>query len=101
MVAIQRCHASIVRFLLERGANVHATLADGSTTLMMAATEATNRDIMRLLLLDTDVDIETRDNSQRTALQSTTPTCLQWTKMEIHHLMLPLNRFCNDHHRYR
>ena len=60
-------HAYIVRFLLERGANAHASLADGTTTLMMAVAEATNRDIM-WLVLNADVDIEARDNSQRTAL---------------------------------
>ena len=63
-MAIDRNHVEIVQFLMDRGANVHATVANGLTTLMAATG---NLDILRLLL-DADVDIRARDDIQFTAL---------------------------------
>ena len=56
----------VVRFLLDRGANVHATDVEGKTSLMYTC-QTGIVDVMRLLLA-TDVDIKARDHSQRTAL---------------------------------
>ena len=63
-VAICLRQVDVVRFLLSRDANVHATLNHGCTTLMLASRYP---DILRLLL-DTDVDLEARDNMEKTAL---------------------------------
>ena len=64
--AIERRQVNIVRFLLNRGANIHAILSDGITTLMLAC-QQNSAEIMRLLL-DTKVDVQSRDNFQQTAL---------------------------------
>ena len=56
----------IVRFLLNRGANVHATAKDGSTTLMQACYKG-DLEIVRLLIA-AGVEVEARDGRQRTVL---------------------------------
>jgi uncharacterized protein len=61
-----RRHVDIVRFLLNRGANLQATSSTGMT-MLMAAAQMNRRDIMRLLL-DAHVDVESRDHTQQTAL---------------------------------
>ena len=67
-VAIQRQHAGIVRFLLDRGANVYRKRPSkvGRTNLMRACQRG-NLDIVRMLLA-AEVDVKARDRDQQTAV---------------------------------
>ena len=66
LLAIKYQQVDIVRFLLDRGANIHASTHDGTTTLMRACIER-NLAIVRILLT-AGVDVEARDEDQRTAM---------------------------------
>ena len=66
LCAIREGHVEIVRFLIDRGVNVHAR-EDETTTLMTACERNGDLEIMRMLLA-AGVDVEARDTSQRTAL---------------------------------
>jgi ankyrin repeat protein len=66
LVAIQSGQSEIVRFLLDRGANVRRTGRDGFTALMTVCS-GQDLEIMRLVAA-ADVDVEARDDFQRTAL---------------------------------
>ena len=65
-VAIDSHQTDIVRFLLSRGANVHATEASSWTTLMVAC-KVNSLESVRLLLA-AGVELGARDEGQRTAL---------------------------------
>ena len=64
--AIATDKVDMVQFLLDRGANVHATTTRGTTTLMSACKTHSLR--MVRLLLAAGVDVHARDGRQRTAL---------------------------------
>jgi ankyrin repeat-rich membrane spanning protein len=61
-------HSDIVRFLLDRGANVYVTARNGITTLMKACQSfAADPEIVRMLIA-AGVNVEARNLFQRTAL---------------------------------
>ena len=66
LCAIGNGQGEIVRFLMNRGANVHATSRCGEITTLMKATRASIK-IVRWLLA-AGVDVEARNTLQRTAL---------------------------------
>ena len=66
-LAISNARFHIVRFLLDRGANVNAADKYGVTTLMCACQSGGNLDILRLVLAAC-VDVDARDEDQETAL---------------------------------
>ena len=67
-LAIDYMYFDIVRLLLERGANAHATTRDGTTTLMHACSGNTSNLESVRLMLAAGVKTEIRDESQHTAL---------------------------------
>ena len=64
--AANRGRVDVVRFLLDRGANIHAA-KQGSRPVLMVACFRGNIDIVRLLLA-AGVDVDARDSKQETAL---------------------------------
>ena len=86
LVAICDREFDIVRFLLDRGANVLATDRDGWTTLMAACCEH-NLVIMRLLLA-AGLDVEARNVRKQTALHC---AALALSGETVHELILQHN----------
>ena len=64
--AADRGRVDVVRFLLERGANIYGALESGTTVLMVACIRG-DLNVMRLLLT-AGIDVEARDKLQQTAL---------------------------------
>lgn len=61
MLAVSHGRVEVVRLLLSAGADVNVQDADGSTALMCAA-EHGHTTIVKLLLAQTDIDLDLRDN---------------------------------------
>lgn len=61
MLSVSHGRVEVVRLLLSSGADVNVQDADGSTALMCAA-EHGHTTIVKLLLAQTDIDLDLRDN---------------------------------------
>jgi ankyrin repeat protein len=62
-----RCHTEAVKTLLEAGADIHAKAENGTTALMVAATQKWNTEAVKALLA-AGADINAKNNKGETAL---------------------------------
>ena len=67
LCAVAHGRTDIVRLLMDRGANVCATISQSGMTALMFASEGGLLEVVRILL-EADVDVDARDEHQQTAL---------------------------------
>ena len=60
--AAQEGHQDIVKFLLEKGADVNATMKDGRSALYKASKNG-HTEVVRLLLEAADIEVNAKDNT--------------------------------------
>ena len=69
MLAVSHGREEVVRLLLAAGADVNVQDSDGSTALMCAA-EHGHTSIVKLLLAQSDIDLDLRDNVSAHSLRN-------------------------------